>query len=389
MSELTTEQVLQMIQDAALGRQPVDLRRRDLSDIDLSPDTIKQCKQKYPRAINETTGGVNLHKANLERVDLGGAHLEKADLREANLKEAILVDAHLEGAWLEDARIEEAKLISAHLDGARLIGAHLEGASLANAALRGAYFYRTYLDRTRFSKGDLARKSGMTDEEALHAKPLIGEESESRWFAAKGAYLVIKNNFRSLGQYDDATWAYVKERQMERKSFFPSEAGDRWLREREEGRAAWYRECLTGFGNPDPLAPLALWLGPSPLWWLGWRLRLLLWPWAPPGVRLDRPKWLLNLAFEGLAGYGEHWWKPVGWGAVIIALFTWLYSLPGALLVAGGCPSLWDAFVFSTRSFATLSFVGLANSRLLSPDKDCGRLSRPSKPCWACPPWPW
>ena len=47
----------------------------------------------------------------------------------------------------------------------------------------------------------------------------ILQEREEYFSQAKEVYLLLKNNFHSLGRYDDESWAFTKEKDMERKSY--------------------------------------------------------------------------------------------------------------------------------------------------------------------------
>jgi len=84
------------------------------------------------RARNPDTR-LDLHGANLRKVDLSGANLSKANLREANLR-----GANLFGADLRDADLYRANLSGAYLYGANLYGANLSVANLRGADLSGA-----------------------------------------------------------------------------------------------------------------------------------------------------------------------------------------------------------------------------------------------------------
>lgn len=50
----------------------------------------------------------------------------------------------------------------------------------------------------------------------------ILQEKKEKYLEAKEIYLLLKNNFHSIGRYDDEAWAYVKERDLEKvsKSFY-------------------------------------------------------------------------------------------------------------------------------------------------------------------------
>lgn len=51
-------------------------------------------------------------------------------------------------------------------------------------------------------------------------KDHIIQEQEKDFSKAKEIYLLLKNNFHTIGRYDDESWAFIKEKEMERKSFW-------------------------------------------------------------------------------------------------------------------------------------------------------------------------
>ena len=48
----------------------------------------------------------------------------------------------------------------------------------------------------------------------------ILQENEKKFTKAKEIFLLLKNNFHSIGQYEDENWAFKKGKDMERKSYF-------------------------------------------------------------------------------------------------------------------------------------------------------------------------
>lgn len=63
----------------------------------------------------------------------------------------------------------------------------------------------------------------------------IVQEYEENFSEAKEIYLYLKNNFHTLGRYDDESWAFTKEKELERKSFWhfrkeykERELGEKW-----------------------------------------------------------------------------------------------------------------------------------------------------------------
>ncbi|MDP2727986.1 MAG: pentapeptide repeat-containing protein, partial [Dehalococcoidia bacterium] len=130
--------------------------------------------------------------------DLEGADLQGADLIEANLQRA-----HLWGADLQRADLGGADLQRANLEWAKLERVDLTVAG----GLTGIRWYGAVLDKTRMRREQLGEKIG--DE-------LAAKQGKGTYNQAREAYLALKTNFNELGRYDDASWAYRKERRMER-----------------------------------------------------------------------------------------------------------------------------------------------------------------------------
>ena len=310
--EYTTRQILDMI-EANGGPEDLDLSGKDLSGIDLSKEKIaEELEKAQERMLDEMpvwysrlTGGIDLFRANLQdaylalanlqggylvganlqEAKLWGANLQGADLEKSDLQGAYLVSADLQGADLWGANLQDANLEFANLQDADLVGANLQGADLASTnlqdaylafanlqdaslsyshlegvdlfsaeSLEGAYFYNAFLDGTRMRREQLGEA--------------IGEEIEGRYYEAKEAYLGLKNNFAEIGSYDDALWAYRKERLMERK---------------------------------------------------------ILW------AKRSYGRWFVSLAIDLASGYGLDPYRVLGSSGLIVALFAWAYWFVGGL----------------------------------------------------------
>jgi uncharacterized protein YjbI with pentapeptide repeats len=197
--------------------------------------------------------GADLHYAFLERANLEGANLQGADLYYAYLQGTILHQGtKLQRANLQGANLKRSDLRGANLQGANLWGANLQGTLLVDAclqganltysrlekldfsvttslALEGAYLYNAFLDDTRMKREQLGRA--------------IGEELEGKYDEAKEAYLALKNNFAEIGRYDDAAWAYRKERRMEKLAAL-GEAREAWQKRDWKGAIPRYGKAV-------------------------------------------------------------------------------------------------------------------------------------------------
>jgi len=57
----------------------------------------------------------------------------------------------------------------------------------------------------------------------------IIQERKNKFSEAKEIYLTLKNNFHSTGRYDNESWAFKKEKDMERKSYSHFKTFHKWL----------------------------------------------------------------------------------------------------------------------------------------------------------------
>jgi uncharacterized protein YjbI with pentapeptide repeats len=318
----------------------------------------------------------------LEHAELLGAHLQDAHAPDAHLEHAELLGAHLERAYLHGAHLQDTCLSGLHLEYSQLVHAHLQNADLSfaylqNADLRyaqlhGVTWYSAHLDRTRLHRDELG--PAIADE--LAAK---GQARHSEWFVeAREAYMTLKTNFDSIGRYEDASWAYVKEQQMEKAMYLPTTMGHRWIRrnvrrahrrwlQRKPGRLArLLRGSILG-RLYRPWLHIRLFVGHCPREVKQEMARL-----DESGEQRDewlsRRRWARNWAYELLTGYGERPILPLLWAAVLsILAFPLLYWTTGALpgharAFTSATPSNidwagWgDSIIFSMTSFATLAF---------------------------------
>jgi uncharacterized protein YjbI with pentapeptide repeats len=301
--------------------------------IDLSAESVVPLLAAYREANGGRTppwvkldGSVELRGAQLDGSDLHGARLQGAGLQGTRLQRAYLNDAQLQGAHLAGAQLQDAHLQCAQLQGAYLFGAELQNANLWRAQLRGTYlegarlggadlrythlqrldmydvatlegarWYGAHLDHTRVRRDSLGKAIG--DELAAH--------KGGGYDVAKEAYLLLKNNFNQIGRYEDASWAYVKEQQMEKMAYY-------W---------EWRSHA-----------------------WKVWRAWGSFW------------RWLRNWAYELATGYGERPWNPVIGGLGVVVAFALGFWGSAAI----GSRSAWaflDSFIYSLATFATFNLA--------------------------------
>jgi hypothetical protein len=189
------------------------------------------------------------------------------------------------------------------------------------ASLDGAHWRGAFLDHTHIKKESLGKVLG--DEIDAREK-----ETAKAYHDAKEAYLLLKNNFNQIGRYEDASWAYVKEQQMEKMGFYWEH---RWRLLRPWWRVRRWRFLLRG-----------RYLRKS-AWGLWWLVRRRAWGsfW----------RWLRNWAYELATGYGERPWNPVVGGVLMILGFA------GGFCATRAIGNFWDALIYSLATFATFNLA--------------------------------
>ena len=399
MSEYTTRQILDMI-EANGGPEGLDLSEKDLREIDLSRDTIQAELVRVRRVksgiaptwVSTLTHGIDLKKVNLQKSKLARANLQGADLSVVNLQGPDLRGANLQGAHLkaadispafpaEDnlyggysqranlqgavlwgANLQEAKLVQANLRDADLRVAVLRGAELSGADLRGAELGSADLKEADLRGANLTQVS-LLDAKSIEAISLyratldhtqlakdrlggaIGEELRREWFQAKEAYLELKNNFEQIGRYDDASWAYCKERRMEKATKAP------WRCREYYGQEEPFPRSIRGLFSK--LWPNLRQYGRLPRW-----SPLVWWFWLKYTV-----KWLGDWFVELLCGYGESIRRVLFWmAAKILGFAAYYWHIDGVWLVepsgeAKIATSVWHYLIYSAGAFTTTQFA--------------------------------
>ena len=117
----------------------------------------------------------------------------------------------------------------------------------------------------------------------------IIQEKQNNYYKAKEIYLLIKNNFHSIGQYKDESWAFEKEKEMERKSLSFS----------------YYKKALTEESKIEKL-PILKWIKKGNL-----------------------KKWIISGFSNIVYGYGERPWNVVRAAVILIFVFAQLFSIIG------------------------------------------------------------
>jgi len=275
------------------------LQDANLQGTQLGPDSDNKC--------------ADLRWAQLQRAQLQGANLECADLQSAELEEAdldkaVLSGVNLEGANLKEAHLEEAVMSRVNLQGANLTHTVLQGANLSEVNLKQATLSSTQLNQDSLGQSILQEKQGKYQE-------------------ARYIYLALKNNFEEIGDDEAASWAYVKQREMERKTYFPLYA-----------RQYHYDREVPRDASP---ALVALY-------------------WRPKFYIKYGFKWLRSFVLGMFWGYGEKPANALLFAIVAVSFFTLFFWWQGGIVAMPARDlRLWDYFIYTLGAFTTTSFADM------------------------------
>jgi hypothetical protein len=320
VSGLLTRERLKAMIAAHGGPEELDLAGAYLSGLDLSGMDLHGIILSH-----WGKGSWSWLTANLEEANLQGVNLQGASLRGVNLHSAKLPGGNLQGADLALTNLQEVDLWKASLQGADLRAADLRGIDLqvvSSGGLLGVSLYRAKLDHTLLKREQLGSA--------------IMEEQEEQYRRARDTYLALKKNFEDLGDYDAASWAYIKERQMEKKCSAPWQArrfyGQEQLGDTDDNKLSFHHPRV---------------------WWFFAR---------------HTAKWLMDWLVELICGYGERPWQTVAAMTLVFAVFTGIYWLTWAVLkvdesstaiIRRSTRNLVDLTIFSLGAFTTMDPKGL------------------------------
>jgi hypothetical protein len=147
---------------------------------------------------------------------------EDANFRGTNFKgDANFEINNIKGnIYFNNAVFTHSKTIS--LDIKNKAEINFEKAYLENVFLEFALGKKTFINFTK----TILRNITIEKEQI---KNHILQEERKDFQQAKKIYLLLKNNFHNIGQYDDESWALKKEKDMERKSYFHFKSLHKWL----------------------------------------------------------------------------------------------------------------------------------------------------------------
>jgi len=289
---LTREEVLKLIEKNG-GPEGLNLSGYDLSGINLSKldlhgvifGNLDILGFSEVEVVTQSANleGAWLERSNLQRANFGRANLKGAHFYHSDLTESTFWAASTEGADFRKANLSRADLYSTVLENCRFADAQLAGVNLHLADLQGATLSAESLGSRILQENETDYREYY---ERWYVSSIVGEKYASRhlkvrYKESKEIYLSLKNAFLNSGRYDDASWAYFKERQMERKSYSPFCVREHYSDELPANSKFLSRQRWA------------------------FHIKYTL-------------KWLASLASELLIGYGERPLRVVFWSLIII-----------------------------------------------------------------------
>jgi uncharacterized protein YjbI with pentapeptide repeats len=297
----------------------IDLSNHDLVEVDFSGLDLRGIDFSYCR----------LRKANLSDCLLQDAKFVQANCRDANFSGSDLSRTDFSFAYLRYSNLTQTHLYRAVMDGADFSNADLRGANLYRASLvqvqrlsreaignniiqESLKPYKTYHQRL------LAKNNNeQIDEDSIDER--IARYVTTRLREGVYVYRVLKTMFADSGQYADASWAYVKERQLKRQMHGLSNARNNFQLE------------FPVHGRFIKIRQFGFYLKHFYLWLLDW-------------------------AAELSCGYGERPLRSIFLALITLLIFPAFYALSGGVVSEAGQMTWLDYFNYSFATFTTLGF---------------------------------
>jgi uncharacterized protein YjbI with pentapeptide repeats len=201
------------------------LRGVEITDT-IFPDYVgfRNCDFSNAYIFQSTFQRVDFRGSNFNNACLKGCHFEYADFRgiSTRMTHADARESHFENSLLQNTDFSNSDLRDCLFINSDMIGAKLEGAKLYAARI-----FETRLCKESFCNFNPTKSKRIRIGDELYNTPKNKEgpcreegpddEEGPRPLWARNVYNMLKNNFRSIGNYRDESWARSKERKMELK----------------------------------------------------------------------------------------------------------------------------------------------------------------------------
>ena len=324
-SKLSCKDILQMIAEKG-DSEGLDLSEYDLSDLVLTG-----------LDLHGVVFGTDWRTPDLGTACLKGARLEKCNLRGAkfihvDLSGVSFFSSDLQDAVLGVANCTDTSFRRANLRGVNFHGSRLNNTDFVEADLRDSDFHSAYIGDMNLTKakvGDRLLFEDYVEYQAFLERHKVEQETitfclATRFLLAEQTYLALKKVFLNQGEYEQASWAYIKERQMERMTHWPPSRAQ-----------SCYSDEWDGVARSGLKRQLHL---------LAFSVRHLY-------------RYILDWIAEVTCGYGEHPLRTVWWALATISVFPVFYWLSAGVETVNGVPMGWiDYLNYSLGAFSTIGF---------------------------------
>ncbi|MBD3338342.1 MAG: hypothetical protein GF353_04505 [Candidatus Lokiarchaeota archaeon] len=371
----------------------LNLSKYDLSNVDLSNMNTDELNL---RGVIFGTDWYTPHKL---KACLKGARFEKTDLQEANfihvdLSGISFFASNLEYAKLGVANCTNTSFKRANLKGVNFYGTRLDNTDFTECILEDSDFHSAYIGNVNFSHVKIGKEL-VFENESKYYKYLEKHNVEkrdshrilfSRLNVARRTYIILKNIFLSNGQYEEASWAYFKEKMVERKTFsiinahkyyakhllkynvtedslnklhsieIPNEIIKKLksiLNKKPKKEKEFLQDIEKAIGQKE-----AKKYGFDILFYLkyprkGYKIFSIKWQLFFIQYFV---KWIFSLFAELSCGYGEKPLRSIFVAFFTIILFTVLYIISGGIASTQSVMTYLDYFNYSLGAFTTIGF---------------------------------
>jgi len=312
---------------SVFGRQRADIshpcqnRQLKIQRCKLSRKQIEQKIELNHGALGLDLSFSDVIRSDLSNMNLRGARLAECNFYLSNFTGSILANCDLRNTHFHDAILDDVDFYLADLENAHLIGASLKYANLNRTNLTNTRLP----DRIQEALGGKLLQEDERKYEEYFSKiaEFVPEDSINhrrvlRFAEAANIYRTLKNNLMSAGRYDEASWAYIRERQLRRKALAPWRV------------IKMYNVLLSS--NSSPVGSIWVYVPRAFLIWIG--------------------DWLAELS----CGYGEKPFRTLLWSGLTILFFTTLYQWVGGIDCQCGKMNFLDYANYSLGSFSTIGF---------------------------------
>jgi uncharacterized protein YjbI with pentapeptide repeats len=198
--------------------------------------------------------GVHRDTEYLEATNFDDACLRYARLENADLSSCAIGRIYIGGSWLSGTRIKQEQFAVSNGERLDVIGEELDARVTRNTIDLGSEAKEERIKGFLFADEDVREELRKADKKRTHNRDSGRSDRHRAVFfsEARDGYRTLKRNFASLGEDEAASWAYLRERRMEKRQAYHERRFGKWLKD-------WCMEVVCNYGE-GPWRSLA-WVG--------------------------------------------------------------------------------------------------------------------------------